>query len=99
MLKKILMVLSIVTVSYLFPSAKEKIAEINKEIEYLEEVKRGFESKAAQYENMAQELQFQNNNLQDAKRYWRMADANKEAAKEVEKKIEAKKKERDKLTK
>ena len=49
----------------------------------LEEVKKGYEAKANMYENRAQNLQFEENRLQDAKRFWRMADLQKKAAEEI----------------
>ena len=97
--KKIFFVYLMFVAFFVFSNPNAKITNIDKEIEYLEEVKRGFESKAAQYEDMAQELQFKNNNLQDAKRYWRMADANKEAAKKIDRKIQNIKKGKSKLLK
>ena len=73
----------------------KKSSTIDEEIKYLEDVKRGYEAKATMYADRAQELQFEEDRLQDAKRYWRLSDLNKKAAEEVEKEIETKKKQRD----
>lgn len=74
-----------------------KIDELNKEIEYLEDLKQGIEGRAVKYENQAQRLQFYADQLVEAKRYWEMAKQSREAAKELDKKIAEKKKERDNL--
>jgi hypothetical protein len=65
--------------------------EVDKEIEYLEDLKRGIEGKATLYENKAQRLQFESNQLFEAKKFWEMADQNREAAKEIQQKIDEKK--------
>ena len=76
---------------------KSKLEEVDKEIQYLEDLKLGLEGRATRYENQAQRLQFEKDQLIEAKRFWNMADQNRKAATELEKKIIEKKKERQQL--
>lgn len=69
----------------------DKSSDIDKEIKSLEEIKRGLESEALKFEDKAQRLQFQENRLQDAKKFWKMAEVNREAAKKVDEEIKEKK--------
>jgi hypothetical protein len=62
--------------------------------EYLEDIKLGLEGKATLYENKAQRLQFNNNQLLESKKFWEMAKQNREEAQEIQKKIDEKKKNR-----
>ncbi|KPK32496.1 MAG: hypothetical protein AMS24_04100 [Chlamydiae bacterium SM23_39] len=77
----------------------DKISDIDKEIQSLEETKRGLESEALRFEDKAQRLQFQENRLQDAKKFWRMAEVNREAAKKIDEEIKRKQSEKEKLMK
>ena len=61
--------------------------KIDKEIEYLEDIKVGLEGRATKYENKAQYLQFNDKYLQEAKRYWKLAELNRKTAKEIDAQI------------
>lgn len=69
---------------------KTKVEELNKEIKYLEDLKQGLEGRATRYENQAQRLQFDKDQLLEAKRFWNMAEQNRKAAAEIELKIQEK---------
>jgi len=61
---------------------------IEKHINELEEMKRGYESKAIKYANQAERLQFVSSELQTAKKYWILADKNKKIAEKLQKIID-----------
>lgn len=98
-IKKIFIVL--LCCSGLFSMSKEecksKIDEINKNIEYLEDARRGLESAAIKYENQAQRYQFNSDQLVEAKRFWKLAEQNRNAIKDIDKKLQDKRAERKKL--
>ena len=71
-----------------------RVSELNKEINELEDFKAELEGKISRYEDKAQRLQFQDGRLQEAKKYWKMADTKRRALKEVDSKLIIKKKER-----
>lgn len=73
---------------------RTKIEEIDREIQYLEDLKRGLDGRAIRYENQAQRLQFDQEQLIEAKRFWNMAEQNKKASAELEQKIKEKRIER-----
>ena len=73
---------------------KTKLENIDREIQYLEDLKRGLESRAIKYENQAQRLQFDANQLAEAKRYWNLAEQNRKAVEEIDEKIKQKQEER-----
>ena len=66
----------------------DKILIIEKQINELEEMKRGYESKAIKYANQAERLQFVSRELQTAKKYWVLAEENKQIADKLQKKID-----------
>jgi hypothetical protein len=76
---------------------KTKIEDLDMQIKYLEDLKLGLEGRAIRYENQAQRLQFDKDQLLEAKRFWNMADQNRKAAAELEQKIQEKKKERQQV--
>lgn len=59
--------------------------------EKLEELKKGYESRAARYEDLGERLQFQEDSLMEARRYFRLAEENRRKAQEIEKQIEERK--------
>ena len=80
-------------------SQYHSIEDIDKKINELEEMKRGYESKAIKQANQAQRLQFIEGELQTAKRYWRAAEDNRKIATRIQKEIDELKIERIKLQK
>ncbi|NGX43976.1 MAG: hypothetical protein K1060chlam3_00134 [Candidatus Anoxychlamydiales bacterium] len=88
--------------SYTKPSKSvryDSVDDIDKKINELEEMKRGYEAKAIKQVNQAQRLQFIEGQLQEAKRYWRSAEDNRKIATRIQKEIDELKIERMKLQK
>ncbi|NGX35104.1 MAG: hypothetical protein K1060chlam1_01474 [Candidatus Anoxychlamydiales bacterium] len=75
------------------------IEEIDKKINELEEMKRGYEAKAIKQANQAQRLQFIEGELQAAKKNWRLAEDNRKIVVRLQKEIDELKIERMKLQK
>lgn len=73
---------------------RTKVEGIDREIQYLEDLKRGLEGRAIRYENQAQRLQFEKDQLIESKRFWNMAEQNRKASAELDQKIKEKKQER-----
>jgi hypothetical protein len=65
-------------------SKQEKLAKIDKEIEELQDEKRGFEGQALYHENTAQRLQFIDGELITAKKHFKLADEYRLKAREKE---------------
>ena len=78
---------------------KSQIEQFNKDIEYLEDLKRGLEGRAIRYENQAQRLQFEKDQQIESRRLWNMAEQNRQAAAELDKKITEKKMQKEKYIK
>jgi hypothetical protein len=76
---------------------KKELVEIDKEIEYLQDLQRGLEGRATRYENKAQRFQFEQDKLVESKRFWKMAEQNRKAAADIQAQIDLKKDERKKL--
>lgn len=75
----------------------EELKKVNEEIKYLEDMKTGLEGRARRFENKAQRLQFNSEQLQEAKRYWKLADACRDMIKEIDEQLRLKKIKRKKL--
>lgn len=65
-----------------------KNSETNEKIKKLEEIKRGYEAKAIKYANQAQRLQFEESELQKAKKLWKLSDDSKKIAQKIQKEID-----------
>lgn len=76
---------------------KKELSEIDKEIEYLQDLKVGLEGRATRYENKAQRFQFNSDKLVESKRLWALAEQNRKAASDIQAQIDLKKEERAKL--
>ncbi|NGX56958.1 MAG: hypothetical protein K1060chlam5_01212 [Candidatus Anoxychlamydiales bacterium] len=74
-------------ISYEYSWQKE-IKNIDNKIEELEKLKRGYKSESIKHKNQAQRLQFQNGELQTAKKHWQLADENSRIVLRIEKKID-----------
>lgn len=79
------------------PTRQEKIQRINSEIEQLEEMKRGYESRALKHDNYAEYLQFKHEAYLEMKRHLELADENRTKAALCQQKIDQLKEERQKL--
>ena len=77
----------------------DSVEEIDKKINELEAMKRGYDAKAIKQANQAQRLQFMEGELQTAKRYWRAAEDNRKIATRIQKEIDELKIDRMKLQK
>lgn len=71
-----------------FSSWEEEVAELDKQIEALKKMKRGYESRAIRQINQAQRLQFTQGEQLTAKRYWELAEENKQIAEHIQKDID-----------
>lgn len=80
-------------------SNEERAKQIDRQIEELVEIKRGYDGKAVYHANQADRLQFVNGELSNAKKHWVLSDHYNKLSLEVEKKIEELKKERIELEK
>jgi hypothetical protein len=70
-------------------SYQKEIDEIDIKIEKLKKLKMGYESESVKHKNIAQGLQFQNKELQTAKRHWKLADENNKIALRIQEEIDA----------
>ncbi len=71
------------------PSSWQTEAEsIDQQIEELKELKRGYEGRALSHENQAEQLQFIQGELSEAKRHWRIAEDNRAVAKKIQQDID-----------
>jgi len=77
----------------------DSVEDIDKKINELEVMKRGYEAKSIKQANQAQRLQFIQGELQTAKRYWKASEDNKKIAIRIQKEIDELKIERMKLQK
>jgi len=77
----------------------DSIEDIDNKINELQEMKRGYESKAIRHDNQAQRLQFIEGELQNAKRNWKIAEDNRKIAQRIQKEIDELKAQRIQLQK
>ena len=68
-------------------SSKDEVHDLDEQIDLLNEKKNLYLSKASQAQNQGDRLQFQNNNLLDAKRFWQMSDFYNKKAQWIDEKI------------
>lgn len=71
-----------------------EIADIDEQIEELEEIKRGYEAKALRHEDHAWRLQFRDQLILETRRHIELAAENREMAARVQKEIDSLKKRR-----
>ena len=76
---------------------KEQIVQIDKEIADLEEIKEKFKGKATRYQDLGDRLQFYDNYVTEARRYWDLSDCALEIADKIDVEIALLKKQRQKL--
>ena len=77
----------------------ERVREIDRQIEQLEDMKRGYEARALRHENQAERLQFDTQAVLETRRHNQLAEENREKAALLQKEIDELKEERAKLVK
>lgn len=78
-------------------TVSEQVAEIDRQIQELERIKRGFDAKVLRHEDYAERLQFQDRSYLEAKRHIELADENREKSKRTQDEIDRLKAERKRL--
>jgi hypothetical protein len=78
-------------------STSPDVQKIDSEIEQLEEMKRGYESRALRHENQAEYLQFNQQAVLETRRHLQIASENRNKAAAVQKQIDRLKAKRAKL--
>ena len=76
---------------------KQEVAEIDQQIDELEKMKRGFESRALWHEQSAEWMQFEDRGQLETRRHLQLAEENRMKAKAVQEKIDELKKERQEI--
>ena len=74
-----------------------RIEQIDQAIQELEEMKRGYESRALRHENQAERLQFDDQTYLETRRHLELADENRAKAAAVQKEIDRLREEKQKL--
>ena len=70
------------------PGWKSEVAEIDKEIDKLQNQRNLYLAKATRLQNQGDRLQFENNNLIDARRAWQQAQIHREIATRIQEEID-----------
>jgi hypothetical protein len=70
------------------PGWKNEVAEIEKEIDKLQNQRNLYLAKATRLQNQGDRLQFENNNLIDARRAWQQAQIHREIATRIQEEID-----------
>lgn len=70
------------------PKIQEQVRQIDSEIEELKDMKRGFEGRAIRAENQADRLQFEDKFVLETRRYYQVAEENREKAERVQEEID-----------
>jgi len=65
-----------------------QIEQIEAQIKELKEMKRGYEARAIRAENQADRLQFEDHFVLETRRYYRIADENREKAEKIQEEID-----------
>src|SRR5579859_3592707 len=76
-----------------------KIQQIDQQIEELQDMKKGYESRARRHEDQAQRLQFEDRAVLETRRHLDLAEENRAKAEAVQKEIDRLEAERAKLLK
>lgn len=76
---------------------KEDVEDIDKEIDKLVNQRNLYLAKATRLQNQGDRLQFENNNLIDARRAWQQAQINREIATRIQEEIDALEERRQKI--
>lgn len=78
---------SVVALSAGSMPTEEQVAHIDRQIEELQDVKRGYEGRALWHENLAEYQQFESKNYLETRRHIELAQENREKAAFVQRKI------------
>lgn len=70
------------------PSKQSEIDSIDSQIQQLEQMKRGYESRALKHENYAEYLQFNDKAVLETRRHLQIADENRQKADLIQKEID-----------
>ena len=70
------------------PKIQQQVNEIDYHIAELQEMKRGYESRALRHENQAEYLQFEQQAVLETRRHLQLAEENRRKAAEVQQKID-----------
>lgn len=70
------------------PAWRNEVAEIDKEIDKLQNQRNLYLAKATRLQNQGDRLQFENNNLIDARRAWQQAQIHREIATRIQEEID-----------
>ncbi len=89
--------ISAVSAEKLPPTVQSQIAEIDDQIRDLEDIKRGYESRALRHDDQALRLQFNQEWNLEVRRHLELADENREKAAIVQKEIDHLKEKRKQL--
>lgn len=73
----------------LSPSQQEQVKLLDAQIEELQEKKRGYEARALRHEDLAVQLQFENDMYLDMRRQIQLADENRAKAEQIQQQIDA----------
>lgn len=79
------------------PTKQEQLAYLNQQIKQLEDERDKYIAKAARAQNQGDRLQFENNMLYEARRYWQVAQSCQEIADKIDQQISILKKQRQQL--
>ena len=74
-----------------------QVAEIDRQIQELEDMKRGYEGRARRHEDQAERLQFQDQAYLETRRHLELADENRAKAAKAQQEIDRLQKEKQKL--
>ncbi len=69
-------------------ATQEQIQQIDAQLLELKEMKRGYESRAIRAEDQASRLQFEDDFVLETRRYYRIADDNREKAAKIQEEID-----------
>ncbi len=78
-------------------SSNPKVQQIDLQIQELEEIKRGYESRALRHENQAERLQFDDQTYLETRRHIQLAEENRAKAAVTQKEIDRLQEEKKKL--
>lgn len=70
------------------PAIQVQIHEIDRQIQELEDMKRGYEARALRHEDQASRLQFEDRSVLETRRHIELADENRQKAEKVQEEID-----------
>lgn len=85
--------------AYTSEKVNPEVAKIDRQIEELEQMKRGYEARALRHENQAERLQFDDKAVLETRRHIQIAQENRDKADLIQKEIDTLKVKRENLIK